>query len=228
MLSNIIYVCAVACFLTAAFYLFNWWKERRMLKRILNEINRAQNGFDNIASLTLVKKYLSTHINYDTAKRDAKRPLLRQTAATTLKTGFGFCGENARVAVLMLNYAGVKAGRVYLFGNRWNHVVVEHAYKGKWYLFDAHNDPGVMLPDAAVCTIPIEDIAAFPNEYRAQNEWVESCRIRIARKFSILSSLAQTRLPRPLTILTESPDLILMVAFLMAGVSLLILKQIMI
>ncbi|MBI1193279.1 MAG: hypothetical protein GC205_08905 [Bacteroidetes bacterium] len=228
MLSNIIYGSSAGCLLAAFFYLLKWLKERRMLINIINEIKGDKSQFASIESLTVLKKYLSKNINYDTAKREAKRPLLRQPAATTLKTGFGFCGENARVAVLMLNYGGIKAGRVYLFGNRWNHVVVEHLYNDKWYLFDAHNDPGVMLPDAKVAKILIEDISSFPNEYRDQNEWVASCRIKIARKVSMLSGVSQWRLPKPFTILVESPDLIMAIAFLMAGIALLILKQIMI
>jgi len=222
----ILYFMAIGCFVVATIFVFNWWEERKMLGNVTNKI--AKNAVNNVDFIISLKRYLSDNINYDTAKRNAKRPLLRQTAATTLKTGFGFCGENARVAVLMLNYAGIRAGRVYLFGNRWNHVVVEHIYNNNWYLFDAHNDPGVMLPDTDVCKILIEDIESFPNEYREENVWVESCRFKIARRIAFLSAIAQWRLPMPLAILSESPDLIKATLFLVAGFSLLTLKQIMI
>ncbi len=207
-------------------YVCKWWKERQLLMAKIKDITGRRSDFNNIESITAIKRFLTESISYDIARREAKRPLLRQTAAKTLQTGFGFCGENARVAVLMLNYSGIRAGRVYLIGQHWNHVVVENLFNGQWFLFDAHRDPGVLLPDNLVCKIPINEISLFPNEYRKQNEWVKSCRIKIAQKVEILSWLAHWRLPKPLTILSESPDLIKATLLLMTGFTILIITQI--
>jgi hypothetical protein len=221
----IIYLLSLVCMLFSAFFLVQWWRERAMLLQTVRRVTGKAEGYNTTESIAAIKRFLTEHISYDTEKREAKRPLLRQSAATTLRTGFGFCGENARVAVLMLNYAGIRAGRVYLFGNRWNHVVVENLYHNQWYLFDAHRDPGVLLPDEWVCKIPIGNIASFPNEYREQNIWVESCRIKIARKVKPLAGMAQWRLPKPLAILSESPDLIQALVLLILGAAFLALPQ---
>lgn len=193
--------------------------------RTLAKSLAGSGDFESKDFLIKVKHYLSSHIHFDSIKKDAKRPLLRHTAAEILISGYGFCGENARVAILLLNYSKIPAARLYLFGNIWRHVVVEHKWQDKWFLFDAHNDPAMLLPDDLVASIPSSDLKSFPNGHREHNVWVSSCRIKIFKRYRLLAGLSEFRLPKPLIIFTESPDLIKAFFCLGAAILILLTKQ---
>ena len=70
-----------------------------------------------------------THVGLDV---NAPRPLLRDSAQTTLETGRGFCGEKARVMIRMLRLEGLEAHRVYLWGGpTLQHVIAEVLVDGR-------------------------------------------------------------------------------------------------
>lgn len=164
-------------------------------------------GGDQIRSaedLVRIKRFLSTSIRWDLALRDVARPLLRAPATNILQTGWGFCGENARAAILLLNAGGVPANRIYLEGDRWGHVVVEHRWNGTRYLFDAHNDPGTLLPDELVAAVDSRDLARFPNDY-PQNPYRRAYRMKVLRRWPAAHRL---RAPALLSVAMERPSVI--------------------
>ena len=110
--------------------------------------------------LVRLKKFLTMTIDTDPARTDEPRPLLRASASNTLERGFGFCGERS-TAILLLGAGGVRAHRLYIEGERWGHVAVEHEWDGRWTLFDAHDDPHTVLPDALVCNVPSDELEQF-------------------------------------------------------------------
>jgi hypothetical protein len=166
--------------------------------------------------LVKIKRFLSSTIRWDLALRDVARPLLRAPAANILETGWGFCGENARAAILLLNAGGVPANRVYLEGERWGHVVVEHRWNGTRCLFDAHNDPGTLLPDELVGVIDSGELARFPNAY-PQNPYTRAYRVKALRRWPALHGL---RLPAPMNVALERPAVIKAAGALLATAAL--------
>lgn len=130
------------------------------------------------ADLVELKRRLTETIDYDQRYLDAPRPPLRATASETLQTGTGFCGENARAAIVLLKQRGIRAHRLYLQGPRWGHVAVEQRWNDEWVLFDAHRDPGVLLPDEQVVRVPTSALERFPNDYRAANPWQRAARVK--------------------------------------------------
>ena len=186
-----------------------WWRERRTLMALLREV--APSGrFGSREELVRLKRRLSAAIRYDPARMHDPRPLLRASAERTLATGDGFCGENARVAVRLLRLGGVPAHRLYLQGERWGHVVVEHPWEGAWRLFDAHNDPRTALPDDRVGRIDADDLYAFPNE-AIENVWKRSWRIPGAGRFRGRWA-SRARPPAIVTALLETPALVVTAA----------------
>lgn len=182
-----------------------WWRERRTLLALLREV--APSGrFRSREELVQLKRRLSASIHHDEARMHGPRPLLRASAERTLATGEGFCGENARVAVRVLRLGGVPAHRLYLQGERWGHVVVEHPWEGAWRLFDAHGDPRTALPDERVGRIDAEDLAAFPND-AVENPWRRSWRLPGAGLFPS-GAMSRIRPPGLLTSLMETPALV--------------------
>ena len=182
-----------------------WLTERRALLAVVRQV--APSGqFREREELVRLKRRLSAEIHWDPARMHERRALLRASARRVLATGEGFCGENARVAVRLLNLGGIPAHRLYLEGERWGHVVVEHRWEGGWRLFDAHVDPRTSLPDEAVGRIDAEELAAFPN-CAAENPWKRSYRIPGVRRLPA-SWAGRLRPPAALTALAETPALI--------------------
>ena len=158
--------------------------------------------------LVALKKFLNENIRFDPARRNDPRPLLRHSAAEILTLGQGFCGENARVAVLLMSAGGVRANRLYLDGPRWGHVIVEHEWDGGWKLFDGHADASVGMTDEEVGRIDAKDFAALNNTCRATNPWQNSFRIQLLGRLPLVRRWAALRPPRPLVFLMESPALL--------------------
>jgi hypothetical protein len=184
-----------------------WWRERAFLLEVLREI--APSGrIGTREELVRLKRRLSGAIRWDEARMHDPRPLLRASARRVLETGAGFCGENARVAVRLLRLAGVDAHRLYLVGERWGHVVVEHRWEGGWRLFDAHVDPRTELADADVGRIDTEDLRAFPNR-AAGNPWRGSYRVPGLGR---LVGMGRMRPPPIATAVAETPALVAVAA----------------
>lgn len=135
-------------------------------------------GVETAADLIELKRKLTATISYDQSTLEKPRPLLRSSAVQTLTTGDGFCGENARAAIVLLKQRGVRAHRLYLQGPRWGHVAVEHRWRDQWLLFDAHSDPGVLLSDDQVARIRTDELGRFPNDYSGTNPWERAARFK--------------------------------------------------
>jgi hypothetical protein len=184
--------------------------EERLLARLL-----ADWGVSKPASrddLVRIKRELGRRISFDLADRDTRRPLLRASALDTWRSGIGFCGENSRVAVLLLNRSGIRANRIYLQGTRWGHVAVEHRWEGAWRFFDAHNDPETQLPDDFVAMIGSDVIGLFPNGHKEWNPWQRAARARMAFRLPV-RWFDGIRPPRWLVALCERPHSILAVVW---------------
>lgn len=166
--------------------------------------------------LVQLKNHLTAHIHFDPQKKHLPRPLLRHSASHILQNGQGFCGENARVAILLLRKAGIRANRLYLEGRRWGHVAVEHEWAGGFYLFDAHNDPATLLADADVARIPSDDLGAFPNAH-PQNPWQRVYRIKLFDKLPGLRRFSHRRPPACVIQVTESPHLMKAISLFVLG-----------
>lgn len=155
---------------------------------------------------------LHSRVRWYAEDRERRRPVLRATASSTLRSGRGFCGENARVAVLCLLLLGRPANRMYLWGSLWGHVAVEYRERGRWWLFDSHADPATHLPSHLTGSVASDDLASFPNGVADLNPWVRVNRIRHLR------ALEHVRTPPPVTFVVESPYLVkALLAFALAG-----------
>ena len=187
----------------ALVFVLAWWRERRYLAGVLARVvpgGRVRDAKDLVA----LQRFLRASIRFDMDHAHDPRPLLRQRARATLERGEGFCGENARVAVRLLRLGGVRAHRLYLFGARWGHVVVEHAWDGAWRLFDANDDPATLPPEDALGRIDASRLDAFPNAV-AENPWESAA---VAKGLRRVPALARIKPPAPVVVLAESPDLV--------------------
>jgi hypothetical protein len=92
------------------------------------------------AKVVALRDYVRTHVR-NVEFRGLTRPFLRDTAADTLRTGRGRCGEAARVFVNMARAAGVDAQRLYLEGEKSHVVAVVGRDDGTVLVVDSSADP---------------------------------------------------------------------------------------
>lgn len=92
------------------------------------------------AKVTTLRDYVRAHVrNVEFA--GLTRPFLRDTAADTLRTGKGRCGEAARVFVNMARAAGIPAQRLYLEGEKSHVISVVSRGGGAVLVVDSSADP---------------------------------------------------------------------------------------
>jgi len=176
------------------------------LKKTLKQIiGRAH--ISSKEDLIKIKDHLNSTISHDQKFKEKKRPLLRHTASQILKSNYGFCGENARVAIKLFLLGGMKANRIYLFRKEWEHVLVEHQMNDLWYMFDGHYDENTLLEDEKVASIFSENINEYPDDY-PNNPYLDYCRIKLLHNIPILTFFSKVRLPSLMTYVVESPYLI--------------------
>ena len=92
------------------------------------------------AKVLALRDYVRAHVR-NVGFRGLARPLLRDTAADTLRTGKGRCGEAARVFVNMARAAGIGAQRLYLEGEKSHVVTVVSREDGAVLVVDSSADP---------------------------------------------------------------------------------------
>jgi hypothetical protein len=92
--------------------------------------------------LTALRDYVRARVhNVDFPARG--RPFLRDTAADTLRTGKGRCGEAARAFVNLARASGIDAQRLYLDGLRLHVLAVVRTSDGRMLVVDAYDKPYV-------------------------------------------------------------------------------------
>lgn len=157
--------------------------------------------------IKIIMRYLKTHISYTDLDRNMKRPVLRASAIDILKSGKGFCGENVRVSIRFLDFVKIPARRIYLFGPKWEHVLVECKIDTQWYLVDMHNDPSTIMDEEDIGIIKSPMIKLLKNENNI-NPWIDYQRIRFFHNKPILGNLRGIKLPHSLVYFFETPYLI--------------------
>jgi hypothetical protein len=119
------------------------------------EALRGAPASDFDARLTTLRDYVRARVhNVDFSARG--RPFLRDTAAATLQTGKGRCGEAARAFVNLAREAGIDAQRLYLDGPRPHVLAVVRTGDGRRLVVDAYESPYV--PEVE----PIERLLSHP------------------------------------------------------------------
>ena len=159
---------ALACLALAllAAGLFEAREQRRQdeyVRAVTREaLANAPDDFD--AKVSALRDHIRTHVR-NIEFRGLTRPLLRDTAADTLRTGKGRCGEAARVFVNMARAAGISSQRLYLEGERSHVVAVVTRGDGAVLVVDSSADPNYFPR--------LEPLAALPahREFRTFSTW---------------------------------------------------------
>ncbi|MET0624841.1 MAG: transglutaminase-like domain-containing protein [Pyrinomonadaceae bacterium] len=106
------------------------------VRAVTREALEGAAGPDLDSKLTALRNYVRTHVRNVNFSAHG-RPFLRDTAAETLRSGRGRCGEATRVFVNMARAAGIPAQRLYLEGRRAHVVAAVEAGDGRTLVVDA-------------------------------------------------------------------------------------------
>lgn len=104
-------------------------------------INQAQ-AVDTRAQILAIRDYLRSHVAYQGAPYD-DRPFLRATAADTLRSGKGYCGEVTRTFIVMADTVGFRAQRINLWGKSLHVVAEAEIAPGQRVIVDCQNPPQI-------------------------------------------------------------------------------------
>src|SRR5437763_9009279 len=114
--------------------------EDEYVRSVTQDVLRDAQATDTVSKAAALRDYLRTHVrNINFFART--RPFLRDTAADTLRTGKGRCGEATRAFVNMARSAGIPAQRLYLEGKKSHVVAVVSAEDGSSLIVDSADRP---------------------------------------------------------------------------------------
>jgi hypothetical protein len=154
-------------------------QESLYVKAVAGEVVRKAGAEDNRARVIALRDYLRERVTFQGAPYDV-RPFLRATAAETMRSGKGYCGEVTRAFIRLAGAAGIKAQRINLYGKD-NHVVAEAELSpGEWALVDGQNPPHIrdLEPLDQVILRPEFDDYSTLHLQRLRLNWLVS-RIRL-------------------------------------------------
>ena len=139
-------------------------RQDEYVRAVTREVLAGVPAGDFDAKVLALRDYIRTHVrNVEFA--GLTRPFLRDTAAETLRTGKGRCGEAARVFVNMARAAGIRAQRLYLEGEKSHVVTAVRREDGAVLIVDSSADPNY-FPG-------LEPLSAFSahTEFRTFSTW---------------------------------------------------------
>lgn len=132
---------AAGLLLCAAEQLAYQWKDRDYLQALTNTVIKNACARTAEQKALALRDYLRQNVAFDGAPVEG-RPYLRASAAETLKSGKGYCGEVSRAFICMAGLADIPAQRINLYGGT-SHVVAEVELGGKNWIVDCQNPPAI-------------------------------------------------------------------------------------
>ena len=131
---------ALALLAAGAFEAREQQRQDEYVRSVTREALAGVPAGDFDAKVLALRDYIRTHVR-NIEFGGLTRPFLRDTAADTLRTGKGRCGEAARVFVNMARAAGIDAQRLYLEGEKSHVITVVGRDDGTVLIVDSSADP---------------------------------------------------------------------------------------
>ena len=120
------YLFYIVVLLTLTGSVKNWiqhFQNQHYIDQVAQLVMQQAQPKDTRARILALQHYLQTHVTYLGAPHD-DRPFFRASAAETLQSGRGYCGEVSRTFIKLAHAVGIRAQRINLYGSS-THVVAE-------------------------------------------------------------------------------------------------------
>jgi len=141
--ARIFYAVLLIILTLGVFESVSQYRESQYVNRMAHEIVARARSQDTTASITALRDYLRANVTRENYSLEG-RPYLRYTAADTLRSGKGHCGDATRAFVNLAGAMGIRAQRLYLEGKtkRERHVVaLVTLNSGQKVIVDAADQP---------------------------------------------------------------------------------------
>jgi hypothetical protein len=149
--------------------------DNRYVGKVAEKAVQGIDSADTRSRVIALRDYLRSNVTSSEAPYE-QRPFLRATAADTLRSGKGYCGEVSRALICMARVFGIPAQRINLQGAR-PHVVAEvEVAPGKRLIVDCQNPPsiaGLESLDRVILRPEYDDYYTL-NLRRLRVEWLVS------------------------------------------------------
>ncbi|MFN7948466.1 MAG: transglutaminase-like domain-containing protein [Blastocatellia bacterium] len=135
-------ILILACLLLGFTESFLSYRDSQYVRSVASRVVQEANAADAQAKVIALRDYLRRHVRYQEAATEG-RPFLRDSAADTLRSGKGYCGEVSRAFIVMADTVGIRAQRINLYGKA-QHVVAEaELAPGNRVIVDCQNPPQI-------------------------------------------------------------------------------------
>ena len=119
------------------------YRDTEYVRSVAREVIRQAGATDNRASIIALRDFLRTTVQYQGAPHD-DRAFLRATAAETIRSGFGYCGEVTRAFICLADAVGIRAQRINLVGASLHVVAEAEIAPGQHVIADCQNPPAII------------------------------------------------------------------------------------
>lgn len=137
--AGIFYAVILALVAIGLFQSVRQYRESKYVHQFARNITSQAASKDTLATVLALRDYLRQNVNRRGFPASG-RPLLRNTAAETLASGKGRCGEATRAFINMAASLGIRSRRLYLEGER-SHVVALATIDDQVLIVDASDRP---------------------------------------------------------------------------------------
>lgn len=116
--------------------------DSRYVRSVARQIVQQSGAADQKSQVLALRDFLRRTVQYQNAEIEG-RPFLRDSAADTIRSGKGYCGEVTRAFINLAAAVGIRAQRINLWG-RSPHVVAEaEIAPDKRVIVDCQNPPQI-------------------------------------------------------------------------------------
>lgn len=116
--------------------------DRRYIESVARRVVQEAGATDQKSQVLALRDFLRRTVQYQNAEIEG-RPFLRDSAADTIRSGKGYCGEVTRAFICLADAVGIRAQRINLWG-RAPHVVAEAKIApDKRVIVDCQNPPQI-------------------------------------------------------------------------------------
>ena len=151
---RIFYAAMLALVAVGIFLSVKQYQETKYVNQVAGNIVSRAGSREKLATVIALRDYLRQNVTRKGFSASG-RPVLRNTAAETLASGKGRCGEATRTFINMAASLGIRSRRLYLEGQR-SHVVALVTLDNQQVIVDSSDRP--YFPDLE----PLANISRHP------------------------------------------------------------------
>src|SRR5437016_3445390 len=108
------YALIAVCLVLGSYEAIRQYLDTRYVIKVARSVVAKAQAVDSKSKIIALRDYLRASVSFDGAP-DKDRPFLRASAAETLRSGKGYCGEVTRTFINLADAVGIRSQRINLY-----------------------------------------------------------------------------------------------------------------